>query len=57
VATLRERLGRLTAGVVERRFGVSQGPHRGLCHGCPGEGGLCSWPLAATRREDLDRLF
>jgi hypothetical protein len=32
-------------------------PHRGLCSGCPAEGGLCSWPLEMTRREALDRLF
>jgi hypothetical protein len=54
---LRAELTALMAGVVARRFTVSDLPHRSLCHGCPGEGGLCSWPLAATRREDPERLF
>ena len=54
---LEGRLGGLAAGVLERRFEVSPTPHRALCAGCPAEGGLCSWPLATTRRESADCLF
>jgi ATP-dependent helicase/nuclease subunit A len=57
VAELEDQLGRLTADMVEGRFPVSQVPHRALCRGCPAEGGLCSWPLSATRRESPDQLF
>ena len=56
-AELQARLEALADGVLERRFGVSEIPHRGLCAGCPAEGGLCSWPLEMTRREAPDRLF
>ena len=48
---------RARPGVVERRFEVTPAPYRGLCAGCPAEGGLCSWPLAMTRRESPDTLF
>ena len=51
------RLAALADGVLERRFAVSETPHRGLCAGCPAQGGLCSWPLEMTRREAPDRLF
>jgi RecB family exonuclease len=34
-----------------RGFAVSAQPHRGLCEGCPGRGGLCSWGEAETERE------
>ena len=44
-------------GCSARRFPVAENPHRALCGGCPAEGGLCSWPLAMTRREAVDRLF
>jgi ATP-dependent exoDNAse (exonuclease V) beta subunit len=54
---LEAELGRLTAEMVDGRFTVSPEPHRSLCHGCPAEGGLCSWPLSATRRDSPDRLF
>jgi ATP-dependent helicase/nuclease subunit A len=54
---LEAELRHLTAGMVEGRFPVSLEPQRSLCHGCPAEGGLCSWPLSATRRESPDRLF
>jgi hypothetical protein len=47
----------LAAGVLERRFTVTPEPQRSICHGCPAEGGLCSWPLELTRRETPDRLF
>jgi hypothetical protein len=57
VPDLEDALRRLTADMVEGRFPVSAEPHRSLCHGCPAEGGLCSWPLSATRRESLGQLF
>jgi ATP-dependent helicase/nuclease subunit A len=54
---LRERLRARAAGVTAGRFEVAMDPHRRLCAGCPAEGGLCSWPLAMTRRESADTLF
>ncbi|HEY4830146.1 MAG TPA: UvrD-helicase domain-containing protein [Solirubrobacteraceae bacterium] len=54
---LEARLGELARGVLERRFPVTDAPHRGVCAGCPAEGGLCSWPLEMTQRESPDRLF
>jgi ATP-dependent exoDNAse (exonuclease V) beta subunit len=54
---LERELAGLAGGVLRRAFTVSEVPHRALCHGCPGEGGLCSWPLELTRRERLDTLF
>ncbi len=54
---LERELAELAAGVLARRFIVAEEPQRGLCSGCPAEGGLCSWPLAMTRREAPDRLF
>jgi ATP-dependent helicase/nuclease subunit A len=54
---LEARLSERAAGVVERRFAVTETPHRAVCSGCPAEGGLCSWPLEMTRREEPDRLF
>jgi hypothetical protein len=50
-------LSRLAGGVLRREFAVTDAPHRGVCDGCPAEGGLCSWPLEMTRRQDADRLF
>jgi hypothetical protein len=47
----------LGQAVLERRFDVSPAPYRGLCAGCPAQGGLCSWPLEMTRRESPDTLF
>jgi hypothetical protein len=47
----------LAGGVLRREFAVTDAPHRGVCSGCPAEGGLCSWPLEMTRREQPDRLF
>jgi ATP-dependent exoDNAse (exonuclease V) beta subunit len=55
--TLERELGALASGVLERRFTVSEVPHRALCSGCPAEGGLCSWPVELTRRDAPDRLF
>jgi hypothetical protein len=57
VDALRESLRLLAAGVVDGVFAVSDEPCRELCAGCPGEGGLCSWPPAMTRRESPGQLF
>ncbi len=54
---LEARLADLAGGVLRREFEVSPEPHRGLCDGCPAEGGLCSWPFLATRRESPEQLF
>jgi ATP-dependent exoDNAse (exonuclease V) beta subunit len=54
---LERELEALAEGVVNGRFEVSPAPHRGLCAGCPAEGGLCSWPLELTRRQSPDQLF
>ena len=54
---LEEQLAALARGVLNREFKVTDAPHRGVCDGCPAEGGLCSWPLEMTRREAPDRLF
>jgi len=54
---LEAQLTALAGGVLAREFKVTDAPHRGVCDGCPAEGGLCSWPLEMTRREAADRLF
>jgi ATP-dependent exoDNAse (exonuclease V) beta subunit len=54
---LEAQLAELAAGVLARDFTVTDTPHRAVCDGCPAEGGLCSWPLAMTRREAPDQLF
>jgi ATP-dependent helicase/nuclease subunit A len=54
---LESRLSALADGVMRREFAVTDAPHRAVCHGCPAEGGLCSWPLEMTRRDSPDRLF
>jgi ATP-dependent exoDNAse (exonuclease V) beta subunit len=54
---LESRLAALADGVLRREFVVTDAPHRAVCHGCPAEGGLCSWPLGMTRRDAPDRLF
>jgi ATP-dependent helicase/nuclease subunit A len=54
---LEAELADLARGVLERRFPVTDTPHRAVCSGCPAEGGLCSWPLAMTRRDAPDRPF
>ncbi|HEY5431759.1 MAG TPA: PD-(D/E)XK nuclease family protein, partial [Solirubrobacteraceae bacterium] len=56
-AELEAALGQVSRGVLDREFTVSPAPHRGICGGCPAEGGLCSWPLEMTRRDSPDRLF
>jgi ATP-dependent exoDNAse (exonuclease V) beta subunit len=53
-AALEARLEQLTGSML---YVPSDEPCRRLCAGCPGEGGLCSWPLEVTRREAIDRLF
>jgi ATP-dependent helicase/nuclease subunit A len=57
VARLERELSELAGGVIRREFRVADEPRRALCQGCPAEGGLCSWPLAMTRRESTDTLF
>jgi ATP-dependent exoDNAse (exonuclease V) beta subunit len=54
---LQSELGTRTRGLLAGEFAVTDSPHRGLCSGCPAEGGLCSWPLEVTRRTAADRLF
>jgi RecB family exonuclease len=54
---LERQLEQLLRGLRRHEYPVSDVPHRGLCHGCPAEGGLCSWPPQMTRREQPDRLF
>ncbi len=56
-ARLERELLELAGGVIRREFPVADEPRRALCQGCPAEGGLCSWPLAMTRRESIDTLF
>jgi hypothetical protein len=54
---LEMELGQRTRALRASRFPVTETPHRGVCQGCPAEGGLCSWPLEMTRRTAPDRLF
>jgi hypothetical protein len=55
---LERALASLTAGLLgDPSFSVSDAPHRALCHGCPAEGRLCSWPLEMTRRSSPEQLF
>ncbi|HEX3433548.1 MAG TPA: UvrD-helicase domain-containing protein, partial [Solirubrobacteraceae bacterium] len=48
---LEERIAERIATARERRFSVSERPHRGLCLTCPGRVGLCSWSESETLRE------
>jgi hypothetical protein len=50
-ARLEQELKTLASGAVSGEFLVAEEPCRQLCGGCPGEGGLCSWPLEMTRRD------
>lgn len=50
-AALERELEAFAGGVVAGRFPVSEAPGIEVCNGCPGEGGLCSWPLEMTRRD------
>ncbi len=52
--TLERELLRLAAGALRGEFTVTEEPCVQVCSGCPGEGGLCSWPLEMTRRERPD---
>ena len=54
---LEAQLAGLSRGVLAREFAVTPAPWRGVCAGCPAEGGLCSWPVELTRRESPDTLF
>ncbi len=54
---LQRQLAGLAGGVLRREFAVTDAPQRAICHGCPAEGGLCSWPLELTRRDAPDTLF
>jgi ATP-dependent helicase/nuclease subunit A len=54
---LEARLAARAGGVLRHEFEVTPVPHRSICQGCPAEGGLCSWPVALTRRERPDQLF
>jgi hypothetical protein len=54
---LERELAALASGVLDERFTVTETPYREVCQGCPAEGGLCSWPLSMTRRQEPDRLF
>jgi ATP-dependent exoDNAse (exonuclease V) beta subunit len=54
---LERELASLAAGVLRREFAVTETPQRSVCTGCPAEGGLCSWPLELTRRDEPDTLF
>ena len=54
---LEAQLAELAGGVLRRDYRVTDTPQRMICDGCPAEGGLCSWPLAMTRREAPDQLF
>lgn len=58
LAALEQSLAALTERMLrDRSFPVTDAPHRELCHGCPAEGGLCSWPVEMTRRASPDQLF
>jgi hypothetical protein len=48
---LEHEIERLAGGAITGEFTVAPEPCRAICGGCPGEGGLCSWPLELTRRE------
>jgi ATP-dependent helicase/nuclease subunit A len=50
-ASLERELEALTDRVLAGAYPVSEEPGVALCNGCPGEGGLCSWPLEMTRRD------
>jgi ATP-dependent exoDNAse (exonuclease V) beta subunit len=54
---LERRLSVVCAPVRAGAYRVTEAPHRQICDGCPGAGGLCSWPLAMTQRQGADQLF
>ena len=49
---LEARLENRVQRILESAFTVSPRPHRGLCRGCPGLRGLCSWSAEETGRMD-----
>ncbi len=51
---LEHELAPLVEGLLAEEFPVAEEPCAAVCNGCPGEGGLCSWPLEMTRREAPD---
>jgi ATP-dependent exoDNAse (exonuclease V) beta subunit len=58
VPALEQALAEMTTGLLrDRSFPVTDLPHRDVCHSCPAEGGLCSWPLEMTRRGSPEQLF
>jgi ATP-dependent exoDNAse (exonuclease V) beta subunit len=57
IGALERELLALAAGALRGEFSVTDDPCVSVCNGCPGEGGLCSWPLEMTRRQAPDRLF
>ena len=54
---LERRLTAVCAPVRTGAYRVTDVPHRQICEGCPGAGGLCSWPPAMTQRQAADQLF
>jgi ATP-dependent helicase/nuclease subunit A len=54
---LERRVAEQARAVLRGDYTVTDTPHRAVCDGCPAEGGLCSWPLAMTRRDAPDQLF
>ncbi len=54
---LERELATVCAPVHGGEYRVTDAPERRVCHGCPGEGTLCSWPPAMTRRTASDQLF
>jgi len=50
-SVLERELESLASGVLAGEFPVAETPGVDVCNGCPGEGGLCSWPLEMTRRD------
>jgi ATP-dependent exoDNAse (exonuclease V) beta subunit len=50
-SALERELESLAAGVLRQDYSVAREPSVAVCNGCPGEGGLCSWPLEMTRRD------
>jgi len=50
IQSLERELLALAGGALRGEFPVSEEPWAGLCAGCPGENGLCRWPLELTRR-------
>ena len=47
-ARIEDEILALAGGVLEGRFAPTDRPHRELCHSCPGQPALCSWPPART---------